>query len=500
MVKVHVSLSPNTPPFPHTMPTLLIVDDEPAIQHAFQRAFRGGELELKSATTADEAVAVVARERPDVVVLDMRLPHATGLETYHRLRAIDARVPVILVTGHGTTELAIEAMKAGAYEYLLKPLELAELRAVVDRAVQSSRLMRTPAAMPDEAPTQQLGDVLIGRCPAMQDVYKAVGRVAGQNVTVLILGESGTGKELVARAIYQHGARADKSFLAVNCAAIPESLLESELFGHERGAFTGADRKRIGKFEQCHGGTIFLDEVGEMSPLTQAKILRLIQDQQFERLGGGETVHTDVRLIAATNADLEKMAEDGRFRLDLYFRLNVFTIKLPPLRERGEDLTLLIDHFVRRFGREFGKPDVEVSEEATAALRAYLWPGNVRELQSILKQSILQTSGSVLLADFLPPHVRKPAGGAPNGEPSGTFDWDEFVDERISANSENLYAEGLERMEREVLIRVLRHTGGNQLQAARILGITRGSLRNKIRTLGISIARSVWSDDDQSDS
>lgn len=482
------------------MPTLLVVDDEPTIQHAFQRAFRGGEMELRTAITAAEAVELVTREHPDVVVLDVRLPDATGLETYHRLRAIDARVPVILVTGHGTTELAIEAMKAGAYEYLLKPLELAEIRAVIERAVQSSRLMRTPATLTDASPPQPSGDVLLGRCPVMQDVYKAIGRVAAQTVTVLILGESGTGKELVARAIYQHGPRADKPFLAVNCAAIPEPLLESELFGHEKGAFTGADRKRIGKFEQCHGGTIFMDEVGEMTPLTQAKVLRVIQDQQFERVGGSETVKTDVRLIAATNADLEKMVEDGRFRRDLYFRLNVFTIKLPPLHERGDDVLLLIDHFRKRFGHELGKPEVEVSPEATALLRAYPWPGNIRELQSVLKQSILQTSGSVLLPDFLPPHVRKPPTPATGSDPGGEFDWDSFVAGRIAANSENLYAESVERMEREVLVRVLKHTGGNQLQAARILGITRGSLRNKIRTLGITIAKSVWSDDDQSDS
>jgi two-component system nitrogen regulation response regulator GlnG len=477
------------------MPTLLVVDDEPAIQHAFQRAFRGGELAVVAASTAAEALELVARERPDVVVLDVRLPDATGLETYHRLRDIDARVPVILITGHGTTELAIEAMKAGAYEYLLKPLELPELQAVVGRAVQSSELMRVPAAMPDDTPVQPSGDVLLGRCAAMQDVYKAIGRVAGQSVTVLILGESGTGKELVARAIYQHGPRAGMPFLAVNCAAIPEPLLESELFGHEKGAFTGADRKRIGKFEQCHGGTLFMDEVGEMTPLTQAKLLRVIQDQAFERVGGAETIRTDVRLIAATNADLEKMVEEGRFRKDLYFRLNVFTIRLPPLHERGDDVGLLIDHFVKRFGRELGKPEVEVSPEALAMLRAYPWPGNVRELQSALKQSLLQMSGSVLLPDFMPQNVRKPAT-PPAGEPSALFNWDEFVGGLIASGTENLYAEGLERMEREVLLRVLKHTGGNQLQAARILGITRGSLRNKIRTLGISIARSVWSDDE----
>ncbi|MCE9564687.1 MAG: sigma-54 dependent transcriptional regulator [Planctomycetes bacterium] len=489
------------------MPTLLIVDDEPAIQHAFQRAFRGGDLLVRSATTAAEGLASIARDRPDVVVLDIHLPDATGLQTFHRIREIDARIPVVLVTGHGTTDLAIEAMKEGAYEYLLKPLELADLRSLIDRAVQSSRLMRVPATIPDAETAPPLGDLLLGRCLAMQEVYKAIGRVARQDVTVLVLGESGTGKELVARAIYQHSKRADKPFLAINCAAIPEPLLESELFGHEKGAFTGADRKRIGKFEQCHGGTIFLDEVGEMTPLTQAKILRLIQEQRFERVGGSETVQTDVRLIAATNADLEKMSEDGRFRKDLYFRLNVFTIKLPPLRDRGEDVDLLVEYYLRRFGQELGKPVAELAPDAAATLRAYPWPGNVRELQSALKQSVLRMSGSILLADFLPPHLFRSPGTTPtpNAEltaspPPPAFDWDQFVGSRLAEGSENLYAESLERMEREVLVRILKHTDGNQLQAARILGITRGSLRNKIRSLGISIARSIWSDDDQGDS
>jgi two-component system response regulator AtoC len=484
------------------MATLLIVDDEPAIQHAFQRAFRGDEMVLRMAATAADAVAFVKKERPDVVVLDIHLPDATGLSTFHRIREIDARIPVILITGHGTTQLAIEAIKEGAYEYLLKPLELPELRALIDRAVQSSRLMRVPAAIPEVEPAPPTGDLLIGRCPAVQEVYKAIGRVARQDVTVLILGESGTGKELVARAVYQHSKRAEKPFLAINCAAIPETLLESELFGHERGAFTGAERQRIGKFEQCHGGTIFLDEVGEMTPLTQAKVLRLVQEQRFERVGGTETVQTDVRVIASTNADLEKMAEDGRFRKDLFFRLNVFTIKLPPLRQRGEDIVLLIDHYLRRFGQELGKPVHEVAPAALELLRTYPWPGNVRELQSVVKQSLLRMSGSVLLPDFLPVRIRNPqASGEPVGPiRSGAFDWDEFVVGRISGGSENLYAESLERMEREVLVRVLQHTNGNQLQAARILGITRGSLRTKIRSLGISIARSVWSEDDQPDS
>jgi two-component system, NtrC family, response regulator AtoC len=484
------------------MASLLVIDDEPAIQHAFQRAFRGGDIVLRSATTAATGLAEIQRDPPDVVVLDVHLPDATGLDTFHRVRQIDARIPVILVTGHGTTDLAIEAMKEGAFEYLLKPLELAELRDLIGRAMRSSRLMRVPAALPEVEPAPVAGDLLVGRCPPMQEVYKAIGRVARQDVTVLILGESGTGKELVARAIYQHSGRADKPFIPINCGAIPENLVESELFGHEKGAFTGADRRRVGRFEQANGGTVFLDEVGELPLLAQVKMLRLLQEQRYERVGGEETIHTNVRLIAATNADLEKMVGNGDFRRDLYFRLNVFAIKLPPLRDRGDDLRLMVEHYLHRFGAELGRPVRDITPEAMDALRAYPWPGNIRELQSVLKQTLLQMGGAVLLPEYLPSHVL--AGGtapapAENVGAGGAFDWDVFVAERIASGSENLYAESLERMEREVLVRVLRHTGGNQLRAARILGITRGSLRNKIRSLGVSISREVWSDDDHGD-
>ena len=476
------------------MPSLLIVDDETAIQHAFSRAFRDQGMELRHAGTAVEALAEFARERPDVVLLDVHLPDATGLATFQRLKTVDARVPVILITGHGTTDLAIEAIKEGAYEYLLKPLELDEMREIVRRALRSSQLMRVPASLPETDPGDTSGDPLLGRCPAMQEVYKAIGRVARQNVTVLVRGESGTGKELVARAIYQHGDRAGMPFLALNCAAIPENLLESELFGHERGSFTGADRKRIGKFEQCSGGTLFLDEVGEMAPLTQAKVLRVVQEKSFERVGGSETIGTDVRLIAATNADLETLVEEGSFRRDLYFRLNVFSIALPPLRERGGDLRLLIEHYLARFARELGKPVSGLGPDAFAVLEAHRWPGNVRELQSVLKQAVLRMQGSVLLADFLPARLTGSASGAAEG---AGFAWDAFVNERLAAGTSELYAEALERMEREVLVRILRHTGGNQVQASQILGITRGSLRNKIRSLGISIGRSVSEDADE---
>jgi two-component system nitrogen regulation response regulator GlnG len=489
------------------MPTLLLIDDEPVIQYAFRKAFHPPEYETLTARTAAEGLALLADRRPDVVVLDVRLPDATGLQAFDRAKEVDARTPVILVTGHGTTDLAIEAMKRGAFDYLLKPLAYDQLRELVDRACASSRLMHVPAVVagPGGAPAES--DALVGRCPAMQDVFKAVGRVAGTNATVLVLGESGTGKELVARAIYQHSRRADKPFLAVNCGAIPESLLESELFGHEKGAFTGADRRRIGKFEQCNGGTLFLDEVGELSLLAQVKLLRALQEQRFERVGGTETVQTDVRVIAATNADLETLTAAGRFRSDLYFRLNVFSIRLPPLRDRGDDIELLTDYYLVRFGREFGRPVPVVPPETRQLIRSYRWPGNVRELQSALKQGLLQMSGSVLLPEFLTA-IRKPgtpAGAPPGGNdeppitppaPRPALDWDQFITERLTAGSHELYAECLSLMERQLLIRVLERTAGNQLRAAELLGITRGSLRHKLRALGITIERGVSMDEE----
>jgi two-component system, NtrC family, response regulator AtoC len=491
------------------MPTLLVIDDEEFIQYAFRQNFRAPTYTLLTASTAAEGVEMLRSLRPDAIILDVHLPDASGLEGFEQVRAVDARIPVILITGHGTTALAIEAMKRGAYDYLLKPLELLPLRELVNRACASSRLMSVPALVPGEAPEDGAVDVLVGRCPAMQDVYKAIGRVASQNVNVLILGESGTGKELVARAIYQHSHRADRPFLAINCAAIPESLLESELFGHEKGSFSGADRKRIGKFEQCSGGTLFLDEVGDMTPATQAKVLRVLQDQTFERVGGNETIRTDVRVIAATNRDLERMTATGQFRGDLFFRLNVFTIRLPPLRERGEDLPLLVEYHVRRFAQELSRQVHAVPAETMDLLRRYRWPGNVRELQSVLKQGLLQMGGSVLLPEFLPAALLSevalpvPSAAAEQVVPAGSvdeqgpalFDWERFVCERLESGSEQIYAQALAIMEREVISRVLRHCGGNQAQAARLLGITRTTLRTKIRALRITIDHSVWTED-----
>jgi two-component system nitrogen regulation response regulator GlnG len=480
------------------MPKLLLIDDEPAIQHAVKKAFHPPEYATTAARTAAEGLERLAADRPDVVVLDVHLPDADGLQAFDRVKAIDARVPVVLITGHGTTELAIEAMKRGAFEYLLKPLRYDQLRAVIDRAAAVSRLMTVPAVLTD-GPAPADADALVGRCDAMQAVYKAVGRVAATDTTVLITGESGTGKELVARAVYQHSLRADKPFLTINCGAIPENLVESELFGHERGAFTGADRKRIGRFEQCHGGTLFLDEVGEMPLLAQVKLLRLLQERTFERVGGDETLRADVRVIAATNADLERQVAAGTFRADLYFRLNVFALRLPPLRDRGDDLDLLTDHYLARFAREFGRPAPVVPDATRAALRAYRWPGNVRELQSVLKQALLQASGPVLLPDDLSitaPAAAQPAAPDAPAADRPALDWDRFVAERLDSGSDSIYAECLEVMERQLLVRVLQRTGGNQLRAAERLGITRSSLRHKLRALGITVEKGVWADDD----
>lgn len=469
------------------MPTLLVIDDEPSILHFFRRAFADSAWSLETASAAKEGLEKVAALQPDVVVLDINLGDASGLELYRRIKEIDTRIPVIFITGQGTTATAIEAMQLGAFEYLLKPLELDELTELVGRAMEISRLMKVPAIISEDAPEDASSDALVGRCPAMQAVYKAIGRVASQDVTVLILGESGTGKELVARAIYHYSRRSKGPFLAINCAAIPEALLESELFGHERGAFTGADRRRIGKFEQASGGTLFLDEIGDMSPVTQTKILRVLQGQDFERLGGNEAIRSDVRLIAATNRNLEKMVAEETFRGDLYYRLNVFTITLPPLRERGDDIALLTAHFVRRFGKELGKEIHTIPDETISRLRQYSWPGNVREFQSVIKQALLQAAGSVLLPEFLPPVVRAQPG--PPGHDKQALDFSSqsrYIRQRIAEGTTELYADYQSAVDRHLLQEVLSHTGGNLTQAAKILGITRATIRSKLQALGLS--------------
>src|SRR5947209_15190660 len=350
---------------PGHMANLLLIDDHPGLlQDQVGHVFPAPAHRVEIAHTGAESLQRVADVRPEVILLDLRLPDQSGLDVLKQLRQLDARIPVVLVTVVRSAESAIEAMRQGAYDYLLKPLDLQKLERVLGEALKVARLMREPAVVVGTPPDDDRpGEAIVGSSPAMQEVYKAIGRVADQTFPVLITGESGTGKELVARAIYQHGPRAQAPFLALNCAAIPETLLESELFGHEKGAFTGAERRRIGKFEQCNGGTIFLDEVGDMPLVSQAKVLRLLQEQAFERVGGSETIRTDVRLIAATHRDLKARSDESRFRPDLYYRLGVFAIQLPPLRERGEDLALLVRFYLRRVSRELGREVHEVPPE-----------------------------------------------------------------------------------------------------------------------------------------
>src|SRR5258707_9696459 len=387
-------------------------------------------------------------------------------------------------------------MQQGAYDYLFKPIDLHQLQRVADEALEVARRMHEPAVVMEPCPDFDVEGAIIGTCPAMREAYKAIGRVAAQNVPVLITGESGTGKELVARAIYQHSPRAKAPFLVLNCAAIPENLLESELFGHEKGAFTGADRRRIGKFEQVSGGTLFLDEIGDIPLASQAKILRLLQEQSFERVGGNETVRTDVRLIAATHRDLTAWSAEGKFRPDLYYRLGVFTIHLPPLRERGDDLPMLVLHYLRRFSRELGREIREVAPEALAQFRNYSWPGNIRELQSVLKQALLQASGTVLLPTFLPELTSSADETAPAAAPGADLGLEAFIRQRLGPDASDLYAETHSQVDRLLLPLVLEYTRGSQHQAARLLGIARQTLRQKLHALGLHVTRSVEAGDD----
>ncbi len=476
------------------MAHLLLIDDAPEfLPEKVRHVFPAPEYLIETACTGEEGLERMAAALPDVILLDLRLPDQSGLEVLKKIRQIDARIPVVFVTLAGSADSAIEATRQGAYDFLLKPLDLQKLGRVVGEALKVARLMREPAIMAqkpcinDDLDEELPGEAIVGSCLAMQEVYKAIGRVADQTFPVLITGDSGTGKELVARAIYQHGPRAKAPFLALNCAAIPEQLLESELFGHEKGAFTGADRRRIGKFEQCHGGTLFLDEIGDMPVATQAKILRMLQEQAFERVGGNETIRTDVRLIAATLRDLKAWSAEGKFRPDLYYRIGVFTIRLPALRERGEDLPMLVKHYLRRFNRELGREVCEVAPDALKRLAEFSWPGNIRELQSVLKQAMLRASGAVLLPDFLPElteGVAEPDSLLSSVDEHGMAKF--AVHQRIESDVRDLYAAAHRELDRVLLPCVLEHTQGSQQQAALILGMARQTLRMKLRDLGLS--------------
>ena len=464
------------------MPSLLVIDDEPNVLYSIRKSFHSSTLTVLTAQTAAQGLELIQSQRPDTVILDVRLGDMPGLEAFDHIRALDPHLPVIFITAFATTETAIEATKRGAFEYLLKPVDFHQLHDVVQRALELSRLRHVPAVI-DGTEASETADRIVGRSAPMQEVYKAIGRVAPRDVTVLICGESGTGKELVARALYHHGTRVGAPFLALNCAAIPETLLESELFGHERGAFTGAERRRIGKFEQAHRGTLFLDEIGDMPATTQAKLLRVLQEQRFEHLGSNESIQVDVRVIAASNKDLAAEVAAGRFRHDLFYRLNVFQILVPSLRERREDIPLLIEYFLGQFVRSLGRRIRSVTPEVLHCLEAFDWPGNVRQLQSVLKYALIQATGEVITTDNLPENLRPNAPVSAPSMGAAALDVAALVKSLLRAGEPDIYRRLCLEVDRVVLETVLAHVTGNQVQASELLGISRTTLRAKLGAL-----------------
>src|SRR5258706_8004393 len=392
----------------------LLIDDEADVQYSFQRIFNAREMEITTAASGEEGLKLIPRIKPDLVIMDVRMGGITGLETLRRIRQIDSKLLVILMTAYGTTQTAIEAMKLGAYDYLLKPFDVPKLKEIIAGALKTARDMKQVVSYQPllESEDYELG--IVGRSEPMQKVFKLIGQLAGSDATALITGESGTGKELVARAIYHHSQRNGKPFLAINCAAIPEQLLESELFGHERAAVTGAATQRIGRFEQCHQGTIFLDEIGDMTPATQTKILRVLQSGTFERVGGNQPIQADVRVIAATNKPLEAAVAAKQFREDLFYRLNVVRIHIPPLRDRREDIPLLVNYFLKKISREQQQPPKSIATSVIKKLQKYHWPGNVRELENAIRRAhVMAKSDAILLSDLPPEISGQVTGGAP---------------------------------------------------------------------------------------
>jgi len=468
---------------------ILVVDDEESIRWALRKSLEREGYRVVLASDGAEALARATESGIDLVLMDIKMPGSDGFETLTRIKEIRPNLPVIIMTAFGTLQAAVQAMKRGAYDHITKPFDFDELSILVRRAFEVHDLTEQVARM--EGGRGQAFDFegVVGLCPAMQQIFKLVGKMASSDLTVLIRGESGTGKELLARAIHYNSRRLARPFVAVNCAAIPRDLLESELFGHEKGAFTGASALRRGKFELAEGGTLFLDEIGDMDLGLQAKILRVLQERQFERVGGERPLSADVRVIAATNQDLERAVAQKTFREDLYYRLNVVGINLPPLRGRREDIPLLVSHFLRLFAEEQGGEPKTVSPEALELMLAYDWPGNVRELENAVKRACVLAATSLILPEHLPAALaRSEESGAGS---SSAFE--RMLHQAIGAELQRLKAERdgqiyphfLVALERPLLLHVLERTRGNQLRAAELLGINRNTLRKKLRELGI---------------
>ncbi|MEW6348674.1 MAG: sigma-54 dependent transcriptional regulator [Thermodesulfobacteriota bacterium] len=473
------------------MGTILIVDDDAQLRRSFEKLLTEEGHTIRTAGSGEVGLESVRGTCPDLVIMDVRLPGMDGLQTFQAVHEIEPKLPVIVVTAYGTTDTAIEATKLGAFDYVLKPFEIPEMLALIEKALAAGRFMRAHVEMD---PLQEEGSnvAIFGQSKAMQEVYKAIGRVASTEATVLIRGESGTGKELVARAIYQHSLREGKPFTVVNCVAIPETLLESELFGYEKGAFTGATARRVGKIEQANHGTVFLDEIGDMPFNIQAKILRLLQERSVERLGGRSPIPVDVRVIAATNRDLELALAEGRFREDLYYRLKVVTITLPPLRKRAGDMALLADYFLKRFAKEMGINCPGFAPESAAMLNHYSWPGNVRELANTIQKALIFSRGAPISGEEIALAIR----GDRTSSDATQYREEESVREWVSravtlGGGDRVFVDLVDRFSGLVITEALNFTGGNRSQAARLLGLSRPTLLSKIDKYGIRMETSV---------
>ncbi|MBI2132446.1 MAG: sigma-54-dependent Fis family transcriptional regulator [Candidatus Tectomicrobia bacterium] len=451
------------------MKTILVVDDQKNYLIVLEEFLRGEGFEVVTKRSAAEAIEVCRRADVDLLLTDMRMAGMDGIQLLTEALRIDPDLPVILMTAFATVEKAVEAMKKGAYDYILKPFRNEELLAAVRHAVQARELRHQHRQLQKERSSRAIFE---SRSPSMREAIRLAGQVAPSATTVLLGGESGTGKEVLARAIHAMSPRAERFFIPANCAAIPESLLETELFGHQKGAFTGAVAMRKGLFERADGGTLFLDEVSEMTPHLQAKVLRVLQEREFERVGGEQAIRVDVRIIAASNKDLRRLVGEGRFREDLFYRLFVFHIHLPPLRERGEDILPLAGHFVRQFSAEMGKSIGGLTPEAQEALTSHHWPGNIRELRNVIERGVVLCTGRLIDARDLPGNIVRTAGGPPPAVDPG------------KRNGSSL-SQILEQYERQLIVQALARAGGVQARAARELGISRSNFQYRMTRLGL---------------
>ncbi|HWA11431.1 MAG TPA: sigma-54 dependent transcriptional regulator [Opitutaceae bacterium] len=484
-------------------PAILVIDDDAEIRYSLTRVLSSRKYHVTEAASGEAGIAQVKKEPPDLIFLDIRMGGMSGIETLQHIRSVNPKQLVVLMTAFGTAQTAIEAMKYGAFDYIMKPFDPQKVLALAETALKAHADLRAARDYKPTINSEDYKEGIVGSSPVMQEVFKIIGQVTASDVTVMITGESGTGKELVARSIWKHSHRAGKPFIAVNCAAIPDNLIESELFGHEKGSFTGATGQRLGKFELCDGGTIFLDEIGDMALATQTKILRVLQAGEIQRVGGTETIKVDVRILAATNKDLEEMVKAKTFREDLYYRLNVVRIKMPPLRERPEDIPQIVEFCVQNLVKQKKARVTKVSSEAMAVLARQRWPGNVRELENVIYRSAVVAQGDTLLVKDLPVEIRGggtgegggsaspfPAEAAPDtgttetATPAAAFQALEgaldFVFARLSSSDEPL----LKRLEKEMITRVLKAENDDVAKAAKRLGLTKAALQKRLSEAG----------------